>query len=156
MNIITQLLGDGAIQAIGWTILHSLWQGMAIALLLAIVMLALRKSSSHARYIAGLSGLFFLFVVVAFTFASAYSASRQPLKTEYAFAAEEEVADALEEELMLLTLEEERRTMESENSNIYVQLFQGYFENHLPLIVLIWIIGVFLVRWRGSPRTMRL
>jgi beta-lactamase regulating signal transducer with metallopeptidase domain len=42
---------------LGWTILHSLWQGMLIALLHSIAMGFLRRGSPRARYAASLCGL---------------------------------------------------------------------------------------------------
>jgi len=38
---------------LGWTLLHTLWQGAAVALLLALTLWILRRSSSDARYLAG-------------------------------------------------------------------------------------------------------
>lgn len=56
------------IQAICWTLVHSLWQGLLFAMVVGIVMLITRKVSAAARYNV-LCGLFFGFLlVVAGTF----------------------------------------------------------------------------------------
>src|SRR5471030_62773 len=43
-------ISDGAIQAICWTLIHSLWIGLAIALLCGIVISVTRKSAAVLRY----------------------------------------------------------------------------------------------------------
>jgi hypothetical protein len=44
-------------QKIGWTLVHFVWQAFAIALLLAILLKLLRKSSVHLRYLIACGGL---------------------------------------------------------------------------------------------------
>src|SRR5471030_1611709 len=43
-------ISDGAIQAICWTLIHSLWIGLVIALLCGIVISVTRKSAAVLRY----------------------------------------------------------------------------------------------------------
>ncbi len=43
-------ISDGAIKAICWTLIHSLWIGMIIALLAGIVISLTRKSAAALRY----------------------------------------------------------------------------------------------------------
>jgi bla regulator protein BlaR1 len=52
---------DGTIKAICWTLIHSLWIGLIIALLCGIVIGATRKSAAVLRYRL-LCGLLILFV----------------------------------------------------------------------------------------------
>jgi len=40
------------VQRIGWALLHSLWQAAGAAGVLSVVLLALRRSSANARYVA--------------------------------------------------------------------------------------------------------
>src|SRR5882757_728184 len=56
------------IQAIWWTLVHSLWQGLLFAMATGLVMLLTRRASATVRYNI-LCGLFFLFLgVCACTF----------------------------------------------------------------------------------------
>ena len=48
--MIDYLFSPRLVEALGWTLLHGLWQGAAFALLLAGVLVALRSYSAHARY----------------------------------------------------------------------------------------------------------
>lgn len=44
-------------QLIGWTLIHSLWEGGVIALLLALAFSAARNSAASVRYVLGMTGL---------------------------------------------------------------------------------------------------
>src|SRR5262249_44022902 len=47
------------IEVVGWTLLHFIWQGAAVAVLTGSLLIALRRSSPHARYVSqcGLFGI---------------------------------------------------------------------------------------------------
>jgi beta-lactamase regulating signal transducer with metallopeptidase domain len=51
MDILKNILSQEIIQNLGWTLVHFVWQAAAIALLLAIVLRLLHKSSANLRYI---------------------------------------------------------------------------------------------------------
>lgn len=53
----TTFLSESITSALGWTLLHSLWQGGVVVLLAAVALFALRKRSSVARYWVGISSL---------------------------------------------------------------------------------------------------
>src|SRR5258706_6360833 len=40
------------IQRLGWTLLHSLWQGLAVTILLVVALAILRKRGPKIRYVA--------------------------------------------------------------------------------------------------------
>ncbi|MDB6039898.1 MAG: hypothetical protein JWM99_3739, partial [Verrucomicrobiales bacterium] len=40
-------------QPLGWTLIHFLWQGSALAILLCIAIAGLKSTSSNSRYLAG-------------------------------------------------------------------------------------------------------
>ncbi len=52
MSVIEGLVSHPAVHAFGWTLVHFVWQGMALALLLAAVLATLRNRSVNARYLA--------------------------------------------------------------------------------------------------------
>ncbi|MDX1667343.1 MAG: hypothetical protein R3350_08940, partial [Saprospiraceae bacterium] len=51
MDVIYQYASEELIRALGWTVLHSLWQAVLLALLLSLLMLGLQKRSARLRYI---------------------------------------------------------------------------------------------------------
>ena len=56
MNTLTSFSSTPVVQAVGWTLLHFLWQGCLIAGILAVVLLLLRKRSADARYQSAAKG----------------------------------------------------------------------------------------------------
>jgi len=51
MMVLENMLSHEIVQRLGWTLLHFIWQATAAALLLTVLLAALRKSSSSVRYI---------------------------------------------------------------------------------------------------------
>src|SRR2546421_385958 len=67
--------------ALGWTLIHFLWQGALIAALLAVALAWLRGAGSRARYAAGCAAMVLMVVCAAATLLelkSAGSPSRVP------------------------------------------------------------------------------
>ena len=56
------------LHALGWILLHFLWQGALVALLLAGVLTLLRERLSHARYAAACAALALMLLLLAVTF----------------------------------------------------------------------------------------
>ena len=57
MNTLTELLYNPAAQRIGWGLIHFLWQGAVVAVLLAITLSLLRHRSARARWAASCGAL---------------------------------------------------------------------------------------------------
>ena len=51
MSLFENILSQEVIQKLGWTLVHFLWQAATVALLLAILLRLLRKSTANLRYI---------------------------------------------------------------------------------------------------------
>ncbi len=60
MNPITHFFSDHDLQALGWTLLHSLWQGAVFAIFLALMLILMRRFTAQTRYLVAviLLGLF--------------------------------------------------------------------------------------------------
>src|SRR4030095_4882531 len=56
------LVGDRVMQSVCWTLLHSLWPGLLVAIIGAIIIMSTRKSEPKVRYYL-LAVLFLLFIV---------------------------------------------------------------------------------------------
>jgi bla regulator protein BlaR1 len=67
-SLLNQWLSGGEVKAICWTLIHSLWIGMIIALLAGLVIMLTRKSAAALRYrlLCGILVLFVLAVSVIF------------------------------------------------------------------------------------------
>ena len=55
-------------QALGWTLLHFVWQGAAVAALLASLNLILRRATAQARYVLACASLLAMLALPALTF----------------------------------------------------------------------------------------
>ncbi|MBD1209901.1 MAG: M48 family metalloprotease [Ignavibacteria bacterium] len=72
MNSLQTLLPATFTDALGWTLLHSLWQGTLIAFTLGVVMIVLRRSSARARSLAASIALLTTMVLTCLTFIALY------------------------------------------------------------------------------------
>ena len=134
MKNINILFSSNIMEALGWTVLHSLWQSGVIAALLLLAFVALKKASARTRYRMAGSALLAVFLSSIATFFYFFNIEKQ---NELSVFVIENNADATVPILIDF----------SENSS-FLSLLSGYFEQHLPLIVAIWLMGVgfFLLR----------
>ena len=149
MNFVHRLFTEEFVIAMGWTLLHSLWQGALLAILLGIALVLMRKYSSQTRYLVALITLSLVVIAVAVTFSVLYtpesSFTAESAKTATAMEmpaleAKEVTEDVPSEPDALLSAEREK----GRESSI-LSLATGYFSGHLPLIVSLWLLGVVLL-----------
>lgn len=133
MEFIAQLLSEELLHALGWTVLHSLWQASLIALLLGGLQLWLRRHAANTRYLVAWVALVLVLVTSLGTFWWLFSASAT-------------VDPGLEPLEALLFAEQ------TVAQGHFLQAFVTYFNQHIPLIVLIWFLGAsfFLLRILGG------
>lgn len=141
MNNLQSLFSDSVVQGLGWAILHSLWQGTIIAVLLALCLILLRKNSSKVRYFVSVVALSALFVSFIVTFATLYWQNTQAQKENLAI----HQVDNLSAQTQYFTL---GIVSEKSSWTNYLEVFQGYFNQHLPLIVTVWALGVMILMLR--------
>jgi len=68
MNLLHSMLESPAIHRLGWVLLHSLWQGAAVGLLLAVILTALRRRGPRPRYAASCVAMLLLPTIAAATY----------------------------------------------------------------------------------------
>ena len=135
--MIQNIFSEELIQAIGWTMIHSLWQGFAVAILMGIVMIGLQKKSSKVRHEFAFFSLFLIFIISLSTFIYLYDSAVE--------------GATLGTTITIIT----EGGFILENATIVQSFFQKsieYFNEHLPLIVTLWLIGMvfFLLRLLGG------
>lgn len=134
-----QWLSDSSIQAICWTLIHSLWQGLILAALAGILVIFTRKHSAALRYNM-LATLFFVFMgVVAFTFVREFNlpASGHTTANLVPVQAEQQVINQLSLP--------KGSTVEVYQGEGYIARFTGYFNQHASLFVALWFV-IFLAK----------
>lgn len=135
--MIQNIFSEELIQAIGWTMIHSLWQGFAVAILMGIVMIGLQKKSSKVRHEFAFFSLFLIFIISLSTFIYLYDSAVEGAALGTTITVIAEGGFVLE------------------NGTIVQSFFQKsveYFNEHLPLIVTLWLMGMvfFLLRLLGG------
>lgn len=75
MNTLQHFLPASFTDALGWTLLHSLWQGTLVAFVLGVMMILLRKSSARSRAVAASVALCTTALFAVLTFTAIYEPS---------------------------------------------------------------------------------
>src|SRR5262249_11757808 len=121
------------VQALGWTLLHFLWQGLLAAALLAGIELATARSAARLRYLACAATLLLMLLLPAATFrllpGGAAAAEPGPAPTAAALPASEAAAFAPAERAVAAGLRERLAPA-------------------LPVLVAFWSLGVALLSLR--------
>jgi len=138
MNGISTLLGTPLAQAIGWALLHLLWQGVLVAAILAATLALLSKQSANARYLASCGALALLVVLGAATAYRSYEGSG-------------ELGVGSGSEVVFAPASASSPTAETIDSNPPLPTTHpliAFTKSHLPQIVLVWLTGVLLLSVR--------
>lgn len=138
MNTIYTFLYGEVAYALGWTVVHSLWQGMLIAFVLGGTLVGLQKRPANLRYLLANLSLLALLLASAATFASYYQPAAAHGSAAGTGSGQAGPAAPMGEEATVLAR--------------IGQGFEAYFEEHLPLILCIWLLGVafFVLRLLGG------
>ena len=136
------LFQNDIVQAIGWTIIHSFWQGLLIVLILTIGLVLLRKHSSQLRYLSGFIALLVLILCSIGTFSWIYSnlsgnAMHSSAQVGLSSTIQESGLDQISTAAVIPTA-----------SPDYWQSILGFVEANLPIIVMVWMLGVLLLTLR--------
>jgi len=124
--------------SICWTLIHSLWQGLLLAVLTGIILIATRKSHAKKRYRL-LTSLFFLFMaVVLITFVKElHMVKANPAQTVSGIPVTGNQLQATDNFSIGSTVNA---------GQSFTDQFKDYFNKHASLIVMIWFI-IFVVKF---------
>ena len=141
MNTMALLTGPLA-QAIGWALLHLLWQATIVAAILAAVLALMSKQSANARYVTACGALAIVFAMFVATAIRAYDPAAAPIVLDDPVAATETIRVSLSQIPVLLAESAAQGLKER------VLLAAASARTKLPLIVAIWLAGVVLLSSR--------
>ena len=122
------------VQAIGWALLHLLWQGVLVAAILAATLALLRRQSANARYIASCGALLLL---VALGVATAYRMYQPSVDTGFSPSLQIQPAAALFND-----------PSTSDQTPAATFSFLSFISDHLAQIVATWLMGVLILSAR--------
>jgi len=140
MNGISSLLGTPLAQAIGWALLHLLWQGVLVAAILAATLALLSKQSANARYLASCGALALLVVLGAATAYRSYEGSGE--------LGVGSGSEATNPALLPTGTQNANQTTISDTPPPIPHPLIAFTKSHLPQIVLVWLTGVLLLSIR--------
>ncbi len=146
--MIPDFFSSPLVAAIGWALLHSLWQGTLLAVVLGLLLVLLRQFSSQTRYV--IIGLFM-----------ALFAATLPLNIIRLYEPAPVVPVAVTANEKTYSGPVKSYSSSSPNqvavpeSNLAASIrnkFIPYFEKHLPLLVTLWLMGIIglLLRYLGQ------
>ena len=156
--MIDYFLSPQFVEALGWTLLHSLWQGAGFAILLAVIFIALRSYTAQSRYIVATGLLTAFFITVAATFWMQWqnASNRIDMVAEQQIAPQTEAVMALDTnsstaanaEIVGENAPSLQVEKETASSTHWLSAFSDYYERHLPLLVTFWLLGVLFLQLR--------
>jgi|GEM_PF-539162 len=142
MNWLETVLSPALVRALGWTIVHSLWQGAVVGLALVGLLLVLRRHSAQVRYNVACVALATMVGLALATFVRHYTialANPETVATA-ANAAEAVSSDFLQRSAVVPSAE----AIPAGG----VQSWLQYFDHNLPLIVAAWLLGLLAMTLR--------
>ena len=156
--MIEYILNPESIEALGWTLLHSVWQGAVFAILLVLILIALRSYTAQSRYIVAVGILCAFFLTVSTTFwqhwqevnnpseLSASILSNQPSGEVFPMINQAEKSGNSDPTIQS-TLPPNGEISPADQSG-WIAVFRDYYKRHLPLLVTIWFLGVLFLQLR--------
>nr|MDA3818451.1 M56 family metallopeptidase [Prolixibacteraceae bacterium] len=145
MNALFNFISPEFVEAFGWTIIHSLWQGILVAGAIIVIFSLMHRNSAQVKYLIGYSGLLLMLGWSAITFVNAYeyasekNALKQNLTSTPGFA-----KVYLEEQLSKRGAVDNQTAGNAINMNM-IKL-RSFFQRNFHIVVLFWIAGfLFLV-----------
>jgi beta-lactamase regulating signal transducer with metallopeptidase domain len=143
MNALGNLLGTPLAQAIGWALVHLLWQGLLVAAILAATLALLSKQSANARYLASCGALVLLVILGAATAYRSYEGGGE-LGVGSGSVSTPLIIDDSSTETSTPSQATISQTPQSTPHTPFLVLAKA----QLPKVVLIWLTGVLLLSVR--------
>jgi beta-lactamase regulating signal transducer with metallopeptidase domain len=132
MDIITHLIPPRIANAVGWTLLHSLWQIGIMALLFAVFRITTRRFSARSRYLIATGCMLIILLLATITFLSLYYTDIQsPLNSNSDLPPVPSVIN-LQPADMQVTAQTGRE--------VWYTPIISYLDRYMPLAVFVWLL----------------
>ena len=144
MTAIDHLLREPAAQAIGWALLHFIWQGTLVGVVTALALAGLRKGAADVRYVVAAIGLSLMVTLPAVTAIQFWrSATPAPVSGAIEYSILQRPASASQPIVM-----NARQTSRESAPSSSRMLDSIRIEQWLPLLVMAWLTGVIVLSLR--------
>ena len=157
--MIANILTGSWIHTLGWVLVHFLWQGLAVAVLIGMILHFLRNRTAQTRYLAACAALGLLVMAPVVTSGLISTPTPEPEQVSYSAGPETEFESARSAVDPILTSGESTvAPVEMQIADAHAaEPSQGNWKQHaltsletvLPWIVIGWIVGVLVLSlWR--------
>lgn len=144
------LMPKEIVEALGWTLFHSIWQATVVAGVLFLALWLTRKHSARLRYMIAYMALMAVLTWAGLTFTNAYQYAIEKQKTtRHLLSNPEELAVQIAESLQPDNMAPEHAPSAITMNRLKFRIFM---QRHFNTMVNIWLAGVllFLFRTAGS------
>lgn len=155
MNTLETVLSQPIVERIGWTLIHFLWQGAALALLLGMALLVLRPKKANIRYLlaCGCLALMVLlpvstFLTIGHTDTGTHSLAQGGIIQAETISAETGPPSERSESNTSAEGGASRQSQTSLTRVSWLQGIAGKLSGILPWCVVVWMAGVFVLSLR--------
>ena len=151
--------------AMGWTVLHSLWQATVIAILSGVVMIVLRKKTAQTRYVVHNFALYGVLLAAIVTFSFYYNTNNTVVQSEpiakiakpapvakqttkFSFETPQSLKVTIEAGDLQPIVTENKATP----APLSIEGMKAYFDANIYFVVLVWLLGVglFILKLLGG------
>ena len=138
MDSLYNIIPEDIAYALGWTVIHSFWQALLLAFILLVIRFSWQKKSATRRYLAANALLWTQLLVSVITFLWLL----KPQQTEMIVTVDAEAAQYISVEVQ----------SDVAVLSTPISFFTDYFDEHLPLIICMWLAGLafFILRLLGG------
>ena len=159
MSVVESLVASPFFQALGWALVHFIWQGAVVAALYAVARVVLRQASSNARYAVGCAAILLMLLLPATTLVLSYPSPEGATEShalmvsgaghaagEPGRAAIDDLSGALWQHPAYSASPEPAATFSFPGS--LAEWAERRFDSALPWLVAVWFAGVFFLSIR--------
>jgi bla regulator protein BlaR1 len=146
-QVLREVLSPALVRGVGYALLHSVWQGGVLALLLAAVLPLLRRHRAEVRYAVSAGALATLVLAVGLTFSFYYQSQPAPA-TQWVAASPAAGSVVLADADMTATSFARPAASVQLAPLAWLQANAGKLEPYLPLVVGAWLLGLLLMSGR--------
>ncbi|HJX71203.1 MAG TPA: M56 family metallopeptidase, partial [Bacteroidales bacterium] len=152
MNFINSFLPSNIVEAFGWMILHSLWQGAVIAIILGLLMILTRKFSAKSRYFIAVVAMLFMPATAIYTFLRYYTPEKTEEMVQAPATRTEAAVSAGNVQMTENQVTSVSQPAVEKGISYRLKSYRKYFYQHIPLIVTLWMLGmlVFALKFLGG------
>ncbi len=144
--MIETIMAHPTVQALGWALLHFIWQGAVVATLSAGIMTLLRHRSANSRYLTAVAAMLLMLALPVVTFFLLSAPSQKPSA---------EITPLISDENIMLPAPSvseiasgQQMTSMPALSRPWLEMMYGRIEPVLPSLITIWLLGVLLLSLR--------